>query len=33
MSPKEEELCDRLVNLGWLESDHSLHAEAVHIVH
>jgi hypothetical protein len=33
MSPQEEqELCDRLVNLGWLENDHALHAEAVHAI-
>jgi hypothetical protein len=26
---QEERLCDALVNLGWLENDHALHAEAV----
>jgi hypothetical protein len=30
VSPDQEErLCDALVNLGWLENDHALHAEAV----
>ena len=30
MSPDEEEqVCNALVNLGWLENDHALHAEGV----
>ena len=30
MSPDEEDkVCDALVNLGWLENDHALHAEGV----
>jgi hypothetical protein len=33
MSPdQEEQVCDALVNLGWLENDHALHAEGVHAV-
>jgi hypothetical protein len=30
VSPDQEErVCDALVDLGWLENDHALHAEAV----
>jgi hypothetical protein len=30
VSPEQEQrVCDALVNLGWLENDHALHAEAV----
>ena len=30
MSPDQErKVCDALVNLGWLENDHALHAEAL----
>jgi hypothetical protein len=30
MSPdQEQQVCDALVNLGWLENDHALHAEGV----
>ena len=30
MAPdKEEQACNALVNLGWLENDHALHAEGV----
>lgn len=30
MAPdKEEQVCNALVNLGWLENDHALHAEGV----
>jgi len=30
MSPEEEgQVCNALVNLGWLENDHALHAEGV----
>ena len=33
MSPEQEEqVCDALVNLGWLENDHALHAEGVHAI-
>ena len=26
---EEEQVCNALVNLGWLENDHALHAEGV----
>ena len=30
MSPElEQQVCDALVTLGWMESDHALHAEGV----
>jgi hypothetical protein len=33
VSPEQEEqLCDALVNLGWLENDHALHAEGVRVI-
>jgi hypothetical protein len=33
MSPdQEEQVCDVLVNLGWLENDHALHAEGVRVI-
>jgi hypothetical protein len=33
MSPdQEKQVCDALVNLGWLENDHALHAEGVHAI-
>jgi hypothetical protein len=33
MSPaQEEQVCDALVNLGWLENDHALHAEGVRVI-
>jgi hypothetical protein len=33
MSPEQEQqVCDALVNLGWLENDHALHAEGVRVV-
>ena len=34
MSPDEEEqVCNALVNLGWFENDHALHAEGVESIH
>jgi len=33
VSPEQErQVCDSLVNLGWLENDHALHAEGVRVV-
>jgi hypothetical protein len=33
MSPdQEQQVCDALVNLGWLENDHALHAEGVRAI-
>ena len=33
MSPEQQEqVCDALVNLGWLENDHALHAEGVRVI-
>jgi hypothetical protein len=33
MSPDQEaQVCDALVNLGWLENDHALHAEGVRAI-
>jgi len=33
MSPKQErQVCDSLVNIGWLENDHALHAEGVRVI-
>jgi len=33
MSPdQEEQVCDALVNLGWLENDHALHAAAIRVI-
>ena len=33
VSPEQEQhVCDALVNLGWLENDHALHAEGVHVI-
>ena len=33
MSPEQEEqVCDALVNQGWLENDHALQAEGVHAI-
>ena len=33
MTPdQEQQVCDALVNLGWLENDHALHAEGVHAI-
>jgi hypothetical protein len=33
VSPEQEQqVCDALVNLGWLESDHALHAEGVRVI-
>jgi hypothetical protein len=33
MSPEQEQqICDVLVNLGWLENDHALHAEGVRAI-
>lgn len=29
---QEEQVCAALVNLGWLENDHALHAESVRLV-
>ena len=33
VSPEQEQqVCDALVNLGWLENDHALHAEGVRVI-
>ena len=33
VSPEQEQqVCDALVNLGWLEDDHALHAEGVRVI-
>jgi hypothetical protein len=33
MSPEQEQqVCDALVHLGWLENDHTLHMEGVRVV-
>ena len=33
MSPDQErQVCDLLVNLGWMENDHALHAEGVRVI-
>jgi hypothetical protein len=33
MSPEQEDqVCDALAHLGWLENDHALHAEGVRVV-
>ena len=33
MSPEQEQqVCEALVNLGWLEDDHALHAEGVRVI-
>ena len=33
VSPDQEaQVCDALVNLGWLENDHALHAEGVRAI-
>jgi hypothetical protein len=33
MSPEQEKkACDALVNLGWLENDHALHAEGLYAI-
>lgn len=29
---QEQQVCDALVNLGWLENDHALHAEGVRAI-
>ena len=29
---QEQQACDALVNLGWLENDHALHAEGVRVI-
>ena len=29
---QEQQVCDALINLGWLENDHALHAEGVRVV-
>ena len=31
-SDQEQQVCDVLVNLGWLENDHALHAEGVRAI-
>jgi hypothetical protein len=34
MSPEQEEhVCDALVALGWMDTDHALHAEGVRKIH
>jgi len=34
MSPaQEQQVCDALITLGWMESDHALHAEGVRKIH
>jgi len=33
VSPEQEQqVCDALVNLGWRENDHALHAEGVRVI-
>ena len=29
---QEQQVCDALVNLGWLENDHALHAEGIRAI-
>jgi hypothetical protein len=33
VSPEQEQqVCDSLVNLGWMKNDHALHAEGVRVI-
>jgi hypothetical protein len=29
---QEQQVCDSLVNLGWMKNDHALHAEGVRVI-